>query len=489
MLNDLTPLTRVPASAPGGHATGPILCGCCVPGGTAESEAGRGFSGPLGNTAKSSPPPPPDSDKKRKAARATRYQAQSQARTILRRKALADGLPFEKKHPGDVFRTIDCRYVNHGDVGVHMDTAHGAAHYGGLVTCGSPWACSVCAAKIQERRRAEIEEAMAWAKAEGLMPVLVTLTFPHRSWQRLDDLLRMQADAFKRLRRGNPWGKLKDRIGFQGLIRSLEVTHGKNGWHPHTHELWFVSRSAGDFRGRLVELWERACIAAGLLDGTDGEHVAAFRRHSVDVKHEISTGDYLAKQDDSRAWGLSHEVAKATSKAGRAKGVHPHHFLVRQADGDAERFVEYVTAMKGKRQLFWSHGLKKRVGVGEISDEDLADEEREPAELLTMLTDEDWKIVRGNDARAELLDAAETGGVAAITALLESLRPDPAPEPEPGPVPPVPPIPVEPLPVVDALEDLPPLPEPPPWWGDEPPPPPDELPGWFTDSELLFVSG
>ena len=39
----------------------------------------------------------------------------------------------------------------------------------------------------------------------------------------------------------------------------------------------------------------------------------------------------------------------------------------------------------------------------------LADESQEAAELLGMLTQEDWKVVRGNDARAELLDAAEEG--------------------------------------------------------------------------------
>ena len=90
----------------------------------------------------------------------------------------------------------------------------------------------------------------------------------------------------------------------------------------------------------------------------DEKLVDAFMQHGVDVKEDVDCGDYLAKQDDSRRWGFAEELSKATSKAGRAKGVHPHHFLVRKAPGDRERYIEYVQAMKGRRQLFWSNGLK-----------------------------------------------------------------------------------------------------------------------------------
>ena len=35
-----------------------------------------------------------------------------------------------------------------------------SAHYGNLMTCGSVWHCPVCAAKITERRRIEIQQAV-----------------------------------------------------------------------------------------------------------------------------------------------------------------------------------------------------------------------------------------------------------------------------------------------------------------------------------------
>jgi len=387
----------------------------------AEAPALTRRGGLLGTTAKSSSPCPDGggSGQGRKAHRALKYQALSQGRQWLVAQAKAEK-PAD--FPGDVYRTADCRHVNHGQVGVNISPAHKAAHFSGLATCGSVWACPVCASRIQERRRPEVQQAIDWADGQGYAVVMVTFTFPHKAWNHLDELLARQADAFKQLRGGKRWQNLKGTLGFKGLIRSLEVTHGQNGWHPHTHELWFLKGSADGLQELLAGLWLLACSKAGLVDTNDSKLVEAFMTHGVDVKVDVTCGDYLAKQDDSRRWGFAEEISKATSKAGRAKGVHPHHFLVRRAEGDRERYVEYVQAMKGRRQLFWSHGLKSLVGVTDISDEELADESREPAELLGWLTPEDWKVVRGNDARVELLDAAESGGWHAVQVLLEALR-------------------------------------------------------------------
>ena len=393
------------------------------PGGAVWGQAPGAGSALLGITAKSSVSNADEiATKARKAARAQRFAAQSVARETLRANALKTN-PGE--YPGDTYRTCDCRWIAHGDVGVHLSAKYQSAHYGGLVTCGSVWACPVCAASIQERRRIEIEQAMTWAEDNDLRAAMVTFTFPHKSFNKLADLLERQAHAFRLLRQTSRWRKLKVRLAYEGLIRSLEVTHGVNGWHPHTHELWFIRPGNHDgLRLELVDLWQRACASAGLLDLDDAATVKAFREHSVDVRLNATCGEYLAKQDDARSWGVSRELAKATSKAGRAKGIHPHHLLVRQGHGDAARYLEYVQSMKGRRQLFWSPGLKAQAGVGEISDEALAKEDRERADLLALLPAEVWRVVKGNDARAELLDAAERGGMAAIELLLKSLGVD-----------------------------------------------------------------
>lgn len=381
------------------------------------AQRGAAGGGPLGTNAKSSDRlPSQDQETRRKATRALRFQVLSEARHLFLTTARSEGI----QHAGNVYRTAACRHLHHADINVMKNLEHGTAFYAGLVTCGSPWSCSVCASRIQERRRHEIKAAIAWAESLGLVCVMVTFTFPHRHWHRLADLIVQQREAFKRLRYSKGYRKVKP----LGLIRSLELTYSdRNGWHPHTHELWFCEPDNVPTQYALSLLWEAAASRAGLLDHVEphSRHWAEFMVHGVDVKRDMTEGDYLAKQDDSRSWGFAEEVSKATSKAGRRNGFHPFHFLVRKNPGDAARFLEYHAAMKGARQLFWSPGLKAKVGIDDLSDETIADESRDPADLLAHIPLAAWRVVRGNDAHAELLEAAETGGAPAVRSLLASL--------------------------------------------------------------------
>ena len=395
------------------------------------SSSAQGAKRPLGTYAKSATPPQNDAgDSSRaviRACRAERYGLLAEARNLF----LIEGKKAQLEHAFDWHRTAKCKHITHGGaVGVHTSNDHSGAFYSGLINCGSVWACPVCAAKVQERRREEIAQAVNWAHMKGLQPVMVTLTFPHYSWQDLRTLIDQQADALRRLRAGAPWRRFKEAHGYQGLIRSLELTHGANGWHPHTHELWFVDKAvnADLMRDLVLERWRSCCIRAGLLNPDDPQQVAAFNAHAVDVRGNCSASDYLAKQDDSRNWGVDRELAKASSKAGRRKGVHPFGLLSQSAEGSTkagELFVEYAKAMKGKRQLFWSRGLKEQVGIGEMSDEELVEDERDSADLLGRLTRDEWRAVRYNKQQAPLLDAAELGGWVAVQKLVSGLQKPP----------------------------------------------------------------
>lgn len=433
------------------------------PTGAARIQGGAAAQGPigaapLGKNAKSISPP--KGIHSGAAIRAQRWMLQAAARSLL----LWEGKKAGLEHPANFHRTAKCKHVTHAaDVGVHLAQKHDAAFYSGLITCGSVWACPVCAAKVQERRREEIAAAITWAHRAGLQPVMVTLTFPHRSWDKLGQLLEQQADALTRLRGGAPWQRFRKNNGYQGLIRGLETTFGQNGWHPHTHEIWFVSRAAvadlstpekadnerkirekykdkgypeipadcADMRSQILKRWRSSCARAGLLDLGNPDQVAAFNAHSVDVKGWCDASDYIAKMDESRHWGADRELAKASTKAGRLKGKHPFGLLADAAEGNrgaAFRYLEYVEAMHGKRQLFWSAGLKAKVGVSDISDEELADQEREKADILGRLTLGQWKRVRDAEKRAELLEAAESGGWGAVLLLLAGLQKQPPPK-------------------------------------------------------------
>jgi len=367
---------------------------------------------------------PPDLRAKLQENRAKRYELLASARALFLYAGKQEGL----KHPQDFHRTAKCKWVPVGEVGVHASREHTSAFYSGVMNCGSVWACTCCSAKVQERRRGEVATAVAWAEAEGLQSVMVTLTFPHYAWHILGDLVKQQADALHRLRAGAPWTRFKTAAGYQGLIRSLELTYGQHGWHPHTHELWFVSAhvDAETMKAQILERWRNCCARAGLLDLENVDQVRAFNEHAVDVKGWCQASDYLAKQDDSRHWGVDSEIAKGSTKQGRAKGKHPFGLLAMAADGDkvaGAKFVEYASVMKGRRQLFWSAGLKKRVLIEEKTDEEIVEDQVDKADLLGFLTRAEWRLVRSTGSRAQLLDAAESnGGWAAVQQLLRLLR-------------------------------------------------------------------
>src|SRR4029077_16356737 len=78
-----------------------------------------------------------------------------------------------------------------------------------------------------------------WHRA-GNTVLMVTLTAPHDLGQPLAPLMRTIARSFTARIAGRPWVRAKQAVPVVGTIRSVEVTHGPNGWHPHLHVLVFL---------------------------------------------------------------------------------------------------------------------------------------------------------------------------------------------------------------------------------------------------------
>lgn len=326
------------------------------------------------------------------------------------------------KFPANVHRSVGCTWIRIShEVALVRPDGKPSYHYKGLRICGSVHTCPLCASKIQERRRQEVAQAIAWGEGQGKALVMASYTFPHRVDQPLALLLKLQQQAITYMRGRRQYMALMGDVGFAGRIRTLEVTHGKNGWHPHTHELLIVSPSADPLRMRMVlaELWLKACKKVGLFQ-PDRDDEWAFLAHSVDVRDgDEGAAAYLAKMDDQNKWGLSHEMTKGSSKQGRASGVHP--FKLAADVSTSGLFMEYVNAIKGSRQLVWSRGLKAAVGVDDKTDEEIAQEEATRVTDRISLTPDDWRKVIKVDARYDLIHAAETGGHDAVRRALDAL--------------------------------------------------------------------
>lgn len=298
------------------------------------------------------------------------------------------------------------------DINVCRGAETKKAFYHGLMTCGSIWTCPVCAAKISERRRQELKSALQVAEQKDLKAHFVTLTFPHGISDDLNDILSKMSQAFKRLSAGkysvkNSLARISPDLSIEGFIRAIEVTHGKNGFHPHIHMIVF---SNSDTRSSILQYvyshsWTRACRLAGLPEPS--------LEHGCTVQDGSQAAEYVSK------WGMEDEMTKANSKKGKTKGLSPWGLLSAALDGDnpdypvkkaGDLFRVYARAFKGRRQLYWSNGLRNRLELAkEVTDEELADApEEERASVLATLSTEQWKKIRAKKAESTLLNVAES---------------------------------------------------------------------------------
>lgn len=303
--------------------------------------------------------------------------------------------------------------IGGGSVSVYAN-GNGNTHFEGLQVCNSVWACPVCAEKIMAKRREEIAQCIDWAYENGLKAMMVTFTQPHNMGQSLDFSLGAQAAALRTFRSGKPWKAFLESAGSQGFVRALEVTFSKaNGWHAHTHELYFVApgTDAVDFRAFCSKRWEAACSKAGLIPRGK---LRAFRKQAVHVLDNMSSSAYLAKAGGKSKWGAEKELANAAGKHGRWGSLKPFQLITE----DWPRFLEYMDSMKGKAAVFFSPGLKDKVGIEKVSDKTISegDGECDASEKKHIVTFDSagWSFIRRKGLRYQVLAVAKAEGLAGL---------------------------------------------------------------------------
>jgi len=286
------------------------------------------------------------------------------------------------------------------------------AHYGGLVVCGGVWVCPVCSAKITERRRAELEGATDG----GLSKFMVTYTIQHNKRDKLKALIGDLRAGIKDMKNSRQYKKLLMDLQIVGTVTALEVTISNvNGWHPHLHALMFSSLPQSkikrdEIRRELSSLFVAMMSKRGrYVHGQIGVNVQSGK----DIKRE-----YLAKYGDTEehksTWSLSAELTKSPVKSGRDEDhFHPFELVDMYQAGNMEagkRWMEYARAMKHKKQLVYTKGLRDRLGLDvELSDQEIAEREDQSAVLFAELSVDDWKHVIRHEKRGQLLEVASTG--------------------------------------------------------------------------------
>jgi hypothetical protein len=319
-------------------------------------------------------------------------------------------------------RVSSCRgrpnYVsNDGIIKITKDNT-GKAGFTGLETCNSVWMCPLCSKKISEKRRCELNRGLEVARNRDgklgdhydVQPVMLTVTAQHNLMTDLGELTDALTSTWSAVTRS----KGKD-DGWEhhvkpflwGSIKALEVTHGKNGWHPHLHIILFIrapdSKTAVEMVQNCRSVWKARLSARGF-----SSNEAGFQVQAADA-----AAGYISK------WGAAEEMTLSHSKVAKDpnKGRNPWQLLADAMDGDKQAsalFREYGQAFKGRKQLFWSKGLKDKCGIKDKTDDEVAQEEEERG-IQTVMEIQHFMfkpIARGRH-QAELLNIVENKGIEA----------------------------------------------------------------------------
>lgn len=250
------------------------------------------------------------------------------------------------------------------------------AHFSGVVTCGNPMLCPVCAPRIMGGRASEIgtAEYKHLAADPNNTCYLLTLTSQHDLRHSLAYYLSLMKKALKYF-----WSHRKVKHIFRsrvGRITALEINYSlASGWHTHEHILIFcniLDIPLDELNKILSECWIAALKKCGL---------SGLRGIALDLIEARSCDKYLQK--------ISSELALSNCKQGRGSGSFtPFQLLAEYAAGNkwaGEKFKELYKTVSSMRvhPLQWSKGLKKHFGIGEVSDQDIV-EDKDPSEKIVV---------------------------------------------------------------------------------------------------------
>lgn len=363
-----------------------------------------------------------------KARRAQRYARQELAKELLpgeRINACLLTLAFPRGAEGK-------------SVKVMLNQKTHKAYYHGLMRCSSVWACPLCAPKITQARLEELQRGLANWNGSVFMS---TFTMQHNRETETGDAVNIIEEAVRRVKSGGWYKRFEERYQIAGNTKGFEPTFSRvNGPHPHFHIMFWSKLPAGEVQVKQIELelYERFSYILAKFYGryTSKEHGVRVER-AFDAQSE---GDQAAKVYIAK-WGILEELAKGPVKKARDEHGITHYSPFELLDlwGEAKAVIaaglngkgyqwdkivslglwaskmykEYYFAVKGRRQLRWSPGLKAALGLveSEKSDEELAgDQVGENDQVQAVIDPTAWygRIVALR-LRSKVLDLAELG--------------------------------------------------------------------------------
>ena len=355
-------------------------------------------------------------------ARNIRFKLQDAARDILY-SYHGSNVPVNKKGYQVHHRTCVCTLFRTGATAQVVKSATtNKAFFAGLMSCANSRTCPVCSAKISERKSNEMRTAFNIGRAEKLNISLLTFTAPHNAGDKLEDLKGGISKALELFWRGATAQRFKEKYLIIGNIRSFEIRHGSNGWHPHFHIIIFsheaLPMTGRDSKGKInaeqsdewnfiLKRWQSCCIRAGLNTPN---------KYGMDIQNGAYAGQYISKfgSDDEIlktksgkkiTWDMADEMTKGNTKTGRKGSSSPWDLLALSVDGETKEikqqnkilFLFYARAMQGVNLIRWSRGLRDYFDLGaQATDEEILKQEEDKADFLCHIKPHEWEYIIKN---------------------------------------------------------------------------------------------
>jgi len=286
------------------------------------------------------------------------------------------------------------------------DVHNSQASFSGLQTCGSVWACPVCASRIAVEKGQEILKALEWAKRENKVPVMIALTARHHIGMGLDWFKGLFKGAWEMFSSGRRWRFFKKKYGIAHHIVNREVTRGESGWHYHMHLLLFLdlgelkAAAADSLQADLEKFW-MDCLEAHALEGIPNIALKVSSHGNVGQTYLTKIGITINEKDGK----LEYEMTSSDTKKGRSIWDIARHSYY--GDEEASRlYIEFIEAMQDTNFITFSHGLADLLENIELPEhESIADSEKTDFAEISPYW---WKIVRRCGAMGKLLEQAAT---------------------------------------------------------------------------------
>jgi hypothetical protein len=294
-----------------------------------------------------------------------------------------------------------------------------SASYAGLQTCGSIWACPVCASKLAIEKGQEVLKAIIWAKQNNKAPVMIALTARHHAGMDLAYFMTRFKRAWERFNSGRIWKRFKKKYGISHHIANREITYGDCGWHYHMHLLLFLDfvllkeSDETSLQASMEKFWLN-CLEKEGLEGLPEIALHVSSHGNVGATYLTKIGITINQKDGK----LEYEMTSSDTKKGRSIwDILRHSYYGDEVS--SLLYIEFVEAMQDTNFLTFSHGLHDLIKDIELPALESEAEARAWAEISPYW----WKIIRRAGSMGKFLqEAAESWNIDHLRQYLWSLQ-------------------------------------------------------------------